>query len=229
MDRNLLRSLSKALKRGVGEVDALKMIQRKRPNVKLNKVQKQKTLKAKRTTNKASYRNYTFSPALSNFARTQGAKDKKKRKRRGLGKKLAIGAGIGALGLIGGRYGGAALKGGKLGYTQLRRYKVPVRKNLKHIRSAAKGGLVEQIGQDKALLQELAEKIRNRKADPFNVSPKTNLEKSAIHKIVDILPEQWTMKQKPLIRELINELPNKTLRKILRTGAGIGIKTVIKR
>ena len=166
-DKYLLRNLSKALKRGMSEVDALNMIKRNRPSTKLNPNQKRKILKAKMRGNKTAYRNYHFSPALSEFARTQGAKDKKKRKKRGTGKKLAVGAGLLALGAVGSRYGGAALKGGKLGYSQLRRYGVPIRKNIKYIKDAAKGGLTEQVGQDKALLQELAEKIKNRKYDPL--------------------------------------------------------------
>ena len=139
---------------------------------------------------------FHFSPVLSTFARTEGAKDKKPRKKRGLGKKLAIGAGLGVLGLAGARYGIPALKGGALGIKQLKRYKAPIRKNLKYVGDAAKGGFVEQVGQDKALLQELAEKIKNRNVDPFDTKPKKkfNLEKTIRHKLIDILPNEVVRK-----------------------------------
>ena len=115
----------------------------------------------------AANRDYTFSPVLSQFARTEGAKDKKPRKKRGLGKKLLTGAGIGALGLAGARYGMPGIKGGILGVKQLKRYGAPLRKNLKYIGDAAKGGVTERFGQDKALVQELLEKYKNRKVDPL--------------------------------------------------------------
>lgn len=41
---------------------------------------------------------------ISNFARTQGAKDKKERKKRGVGGYLASGAGVGLVGRLGGGY-----------------------------------------------------------------------------------------------------------------------------
>ena len=100
----MLRSLSKMLKHGVKETDALSILQKQ--GSKLNKVQQRKVLKGKMRSNKAAYRNYNFSPALSLFARTPGAKDKKKRKRRL--KALAAGA-LGASAITG------ALSGRKQG------------------------------------------------------------------------------------------------------------------
>lgn len=107
--KHLLRSLSKALKHGMGEADALKMIQQK--GGKLNKAQQRTIMKRKRRKNPSAYRNYSFSPVLSTFARTEGAKDKKKRKRKTRLKILAGGAlgTAGIMGAIGGRQKGRKL------------------------------------------------------------------------------------------------------------------------
>lgn len=140
-------------------------------------------------------REYTFSPALSNFARTQGAKDKKKRKKRGLGKKLAIGAGLGVLGLTGAKYGIPAFKGGRLALGQVKRAGAPIRKNLKYIGESARGGIREQFGQDKALLQELVEKIKNRKADPLaDVDTRNKLQKYFGEKWEQLVPDEAVRK-----------------------------------
>ena len=138
---------------------------------------------------------FHFSPALSLFARTQGAKDKKKRKRRGLGKKLAIGAGLGVLGVAGARYGKAAVKGGALGVKQLKRYKAPIRKNLKYIKDAAKSGVTEKIGQDKALVQNLLEKYKNRKSNPLaDVDSRNRVQKYVQRKWEELIPDEATRK-----------------------------------
>ena len=130
---------------------------------------------------------------LSDFARTPGAKDKKKRKRRGLGKKLLMGAGIGIAGLGSLHYGKAALRGAKLGAKQVAKYGIP--KKGKHIRRATVEGLREQIGQDKALLQELAEKIKNRKADPLaDVDSRNKIQRYIQRKWEELVPDEEVRK-----------------------------------
>lgn len=107
---------------------------------------------------------FTMADYEASFARTKGAKDKKERKKRGVGRALGIAGGLGALGTAGAagvRYGGAEIagrKGGKwLGF-------IPTK--------GQAGGAKRQFEKDKEAVGKKYKEVKDKAGEYYEAGKK---------------------------------------------------------